>query len=129
MLDQQLGQETRIQPAGLLKGADGRVFGRQSEVERGVSQRQIEIDQQGALGRFLSQGNCKIASQSGDARAALGAEEYQKLSARLLWPGCRTSSRSPNHRFSHRAGRERKSQKLAGARSHAAHQQIGIGLG
>jgi len=53
MLDQELGEETRIQPGRLLKSADGRVFGGQPEVQRSVPQGEIEIDQQGALGGIL----------------------------------------------------------------------------
>ena len=49
MLDQQLGEEGRIQPGGILKSIDGRVLGDHAQVERGVSQRKIQIDQQRAL--------------------------------------------------------------------------------
>ena len=42
---QELGEKTCIQAGGFLKSADGRVFGCKPEVERGVAQRKIEIDQ------------------------------------------------------------------------------------
>ena len=129
MLDQELGEETRIQPGRLLKSADGRVFGGQPEVQRSVPQGEIEIDQQGALGGILGQGYRKIAGQSGDARATLGAEEHQQLTAGLLGASCGTARRSPNHGLGHGAGGERQGKKLASAGSHAAHQQVRIGFG
>ena len=102
MLDQKLGEKTRIQPAGLLKSVDCRVFRDQPEVERGVSQRQIEIEQQGALGRVLSQRYRKIAGDGGDTGAALGAEKYEQPAACLLQGViCRTAGRCPNHGLGH----------------------------
>ncbi|MGB9406942.1 MAG: hypothetical protein WCA89_05360, partial [Terracidiphilus sp.] len=64
MLDQQLGEKTRIQAARILKSIDGRILGNHPEIERRVSQREIKIDQQSALARLLCQGYRKIAGQS-----------------------------------------------------------------
>ena len=84
MLDQQLGEKTRIQPPEILKRVDGRVFGFHSQVQRGVSQRKIQINQQCALPRLLGQRYGKIAGQRGHAVSALGAQKDQQPPPRLL---------------------------------------------
>ena len=107
MLDQQLREKARIQPRGILKCIDRRVFGNHPQIESGVSQREIEIDQQSALARLLSQGYRKIAGQRGRSVAALGAEKYQQPAARLLRKAhCRTAGRGPNQSFRHRTLRK-----------------------
>ena len=125
MLDQQLREKTRVQPRGILQSVDRRIFRHHPQVESRVSQRQIEIDQQSALARFLGNGYRKIASQRGGAVAALGAEERQQPPARLLGsPRGRTPRRSPDQSLRHRALREGQRQKLPGARTHAVDQQL-----
>src|ERR1035441_2756792 len=113
MFDQELGEKTRIQPAGLLKSVDCRVLSLEPEVERGVSQREIKIDQHGALGRFLGQRYRKIAGDGGNTGAALGAEEYEQPAACLLQGViCRTAGRGPNHGLGHGAQGEWLSQEI-----------------
>ena len=50
MFDDELGEETRIQPAEILQSVDGGIFSGDSQIECGVSQREVEIDEQCALG-------------------------------------------------------------------------------
>ena len=129
VLDQELGEKARVQPPGFLKSIDGRVFRNQPKVERRVSQRKVEIDQEGALRRILGQGNCKIAGQSGDAGAALGSEKHQQFAACLFRTIGRTTSRGANHGLGHGIWGEGQSEKLASSGPHAAHEKVRVGLG
>ena len=49
VLDQELGEKVGIQPAEVLQRIRGRKLRRDSQIERRISQRKIEIDQQGVL--------------------------------------------------------------------------------
>ena len=129
MLDQELGEKTRIQPAEILKSVDGREFGDDPEVERGVSQRKIEIDQQGALAGLQGQSYRIIAGNGGDTFTGLGAEKHQQPAARLFREAsCPAAGRDPNQSLGHGALGKRQSEKLASARAHAADRQFQIGL-
>jgi hypothetical protein len=78
-----------------------------AEVQRGIAQRQIQIDQQRALRRLLGHRYRKIAGQRRHSIAALGAEKHQQPPPAFFGDGGRTASRGPNQRLGHRALRKR----------------------
>src|SRR5208282_1688371 len=84
MLGHQLEKKIRIQPVGILEGVVSRDLRGDPQAERGVSHGETEIDQQGALVRFLGQSDGKIAGNGGDAGAALGAEKDEQSAASFL---------------------------------------------
>src|ERR1035437_8465735 len=129
MLGQQLEKKTSIQPVGILEGVVSRVFRSDPEAERGVSYRKTEIDQQGALVRFLGQSDRKIAGNSRDAGAALGAEKHELPAASpLCWASSRTEDgRGPDQSFRQSILVERRSEKLTSARTHATEHPVPIG--
>ena len=74
MFGQQLGKEIGIQAAEILQSIGGRKLGGDSQVERRIPKRKIEIDQHGALARLLGKRYGKVAGDGGDAGTAFGAE-------------------------------------------------------
>src|ERR1035441_7810587 len=84
MLKHELGKEAAIKPVASLQGVDSRILGDDSQIQRRVSQGNIEINQKRGLTGLLSQRNGKIASQRGYAGAPLGAHECQQSTACLL---------------------------------------------
>ncbi len=74
----------RIQTVRGFQRIDGRKPRRDAQIQRRIAQRQIQIDQQRFLLRFLGQRHRKIAGQHGRSGAALGAHERKQLSCRLL---------------------------------------------
>ena len=129
MLDQELGEKTGIQPAGIQEGIVSRVLSGDPEVQRGVSHRETEIDQQGALARLLGQSYRKIARNSRDTGATLGAEKYAQPSASLFrGASCRIEGgRGPNESLGYGALVEGQGEILTSARTHATDHQVPIG--
>src|ERR1035437_10147718 len=103
----------RIEPAGILKRADNRVLRLDSKIDCRVSQRKIEINQQGFLLGFLGQRNRIIASQRGGSGTAFGAEKNEQPAVRLFrGTNYRPEGRCPNQSFRHGAGGKGYSEKL-----------------
>ena len=75
MRDQQRREKTRIQPAGIAKGVVCGVVSDDPEVDRHVSEREAEVDQQGFPAGFLGQRYREIGGDGGDSTAAFGAEK------------------------------------------------------
>ncbi len=133
MFGEERVKQGRIEPGGIAEGIVGGVFRGDAEVERGVTKREAEIDQQcalrGALGGFLGHGEGKTAGNRGDTGAALGAEKYQQPSASLLHGvnSLTEESRGPNQRLGHGALVEGRIEILASAGAHATDHQFLIG--
>jgi len=76
---QHCGKKMRIEPPRVLERVDNRLLRPDSQVDRHVSQRQIEIDQQGSLFVLLGQGYGNTAGQGCHSATALGAEKHEQL--------------------------------------------------
>src|SRR5271157_5991136 len=79
MRGQQRREKTRIQPAGIAKGVLSGVISDDPEMDRHVSQREAEVDQQGFPARLLGQRYREIGGDGGDSAAAFGAEKDEYL--------------------------------------------------
>ena len=127
MLDEKLGEEAPIEPARLLKRVDCRVFRLKSQIEGGVSKREVEIDQEGALGGILGQCNREIARDRGNAGATFRAYKREQPAPRFFrWSNCGLACGGSNQRFGHGALSERNRQDFANPRSHALDDQFPI---
>ena len=98
MFRQELGEEVCINAIGILQRVGGGELSCKAEAQRGIAERQIEVNKDGALLALLHEGHGEVTCDGRNSRSTLAAEEDEQFAAGFF--GCGFTA-TPTHAGAH----------------------------